>query len=114
MPMIEEHIDDFLRNKLKAQMPMIGIPIGEKTIQSLKTVFLQELQALFPQVMKQFAGNIQSEIDPAKMVSEKIASFSSEKLERLLAPQLRRISSVGAIIGFIIGLVQLFLTLLIM
>jgi uncharacterized membrane protein YheB (UPF0754 family) len=113
MPMIEEHVDDFLRNKLKAQMPVISMFVGEKTIQSLKTVFLQELQTLFPQVMKQFAGNIQSEIDPGKMVAEKIAMFPPEKLEQMLAPQLRTISSSGAIIGFIAGLVQLLFTLLI-
>lgn len=113
MPMIEEHVDDFLRNKLKAQMPMISMFVGEKTIQSLKAVFLQELQSLFPQVMSKFAGNIQSEIDPGKVVAEKMAAFPCGKLEQMLAPQLRRISSSGAIIGFIVGLIQVIFTFLI-
>jgi len=36
MPLIEEHIDDFLRNKLKKEMPFIGMFVGDKTVSSLK------------------------------------------------------------------------------
>src|SRR6476646_1651503 len=57
MPLVEEHVDDFLRNKLKEKMPVIGMFIGNKTIDSLKEVFLKEIEELFPQVLKQFAGN---------------------------------------------------------
>src|SRR5512138_4044859 len=41
MPVVEEHIDDFLRNKLKKQMPVVGMFIGDKTINSLKEVFVR-------------------------------------------------------------------------
>src|SRR4051812_8843963 len=32
MPVIETHIDDFLRNRLKIAIPMIGMLIGDRTI----------------------------------------------------------------------------------
>src|SRR6185369_8217950 len=51
MPAIEEHIDDFLRNKLKKEMPVISMFIGDKTVSSLKKVFMAELEILFPQIM---------------------------------------------------------------
>src|SRR5215467_996354 len=51
MPVIEEHVDHFLRNKLKKEMPMVGMLIGEKTIGSLKKVFLAELENMFPAVI---------------------------------------------------------------
>ena len=47
-PLIETHIDDFLRIKLKDQMPMISMFIGDKTINTLKTVFMNEIEELFP------------------------------------------------------------------
>jgi uncharacterized membrane protein YheB (UPF0754 family) len=38
LPLAEEHIDNFLRVKLKEQMPMISMFIGDKTIGQLKAV----------------------------------------------------------------------------
>ena len=43
-PAIEAHMDDFLNNRLKEQMPMISMFIGEKTINSLKTIFIAEIE----------------------------------------------------------------------
>src|SRR6201993_5041258 len=48
LPLAESHIDSFLRVKLKESMPMIAMFIGDKTITQLKTVFLAELEELFP------------------------------------------------------------------
>ena len=110
MPMIEEHVDDFLRIKLKKEMPVVSMFIGDKTISSLKTVFMQEIEILFPQVIKQFAGNLKSELDLEKIVNQKLSSFSSDKLESVirlnLSTEFILIEMIGAIAGFIIGLVQ--------
>src|SRR5258708_32464962 len=72
MPVVEEHIDDFLRNKLKKQMPVVGMFIGDKTIDSMKTVFMNELENLFPQVMKNFASNLKDDLAIEGLVTEKI------------------------------------------
>src|SRR5437667_11640415 len=44
MPIVETHIDEFLRTKLGKAFPMISMFIGEKTINQLKTVFMDELE----------------------------------------------------------------------
>src|ERR1700741_3380918 len=36
MPMIEKHVDDFLRTRLSDEMPVISMFIGDKTINNLK------------------------------------------------------------------------------
>ena len=56
LPLAEEHIDHFLRVKLKEAMPMISMFIGEKTIGQLKTTFMNELEQLFPIIMKSYAS----------------------------------------------------------
>ena len=118
MPVVEGHIDNFLRNKLAIAFPMISMFIGEKTINQLKDIFMKEMQEIFPQLMKQFAGNLRSEINIEKMVSEKIASFPPEALKSAIHQQmgteLRRFELLGAVTGLIIGLVQILLTLLIL
>jgi uncharacterized membrane protein YheB (UPF0754 family) len=116
-PLIETHIDDFLRNKLKEQMPMISMFIGDKTITSLKTVFIQEIETLFPQVMQKFAGNLKNELNIEQMVSSKIAGISPERIENLfysnMGKEIRVVSLFGAALGLIIGLLQLLIILLI-
>lgn len=117
MPSVEGHIDHFLRNKLAIAFPMISMFIGEKTINQLKEIFMKEMQEIFPQLMKQFAGNLRSELNIEKMVSEKIASFPPEKLKAAIHQQLgndlRKFEMAGAVTGLIIGIVQVLITLLI-
>ncbi|MBS1575469.1 MAG: DUF445 family protein [Bacteroidetes bacterium] len=116
MPMIEQHIDTFLRVKLSKEMPVISMFIGDKTIATMKGVFMKELGELFPQVMKSFAGNLKSEINLEKVVADKIASYPIEKLEAVfnqqLSKEMKKIRIIGAFTGFLIGLLQILLTLL--
>jgi uncharacterized membrane protein YheB (UPF0754 family) len=116
MPLIEKHVDDFLRIKLKEEIPVVSMFIGDKTIGSLKKVFMQEIAILFPEIMKQFAGNLKSELDLEKIVTQKIMDLSPGKLEKELyeglSTELRWVGIIGAIIGFIIGLLQVGLILL--
>jgi uncharacterized membrane protein YheB (UPF0754 family) len=115
MPMVEAHMDGFLRTKLPQEMPMIGMLIGEKTIGQLKKVFSAELEILFPQVMKGYMANLQADFDLEKIASEKLASFPADKLKRILntafAKELRFVRIMGAVLGFIIGLVQVLLAI---
>ena len=110
-PMIEVHIDDFLRNKLKEQMPMISMFIGDKTIVSLKTVFINEIADLFPKIMGQFAGNLKSEFDVSRLVSEKVRQLDlphlKEAFEAKTKRPLRMLAGLGFGIGLLIGLLQL-------
>lgn len=109
MPMVEEHIDDFLRNKLKQKFPMIGLLIGDKTIGSLKEIFLKEIEELFPVVLEKFAGNLEQEIRVKEMVAEKLSSVPLSRLEKPLAPALRLFQVAAALGGFLGGLLVLLL-----
>jgi len=79
LPFIDAHIDNFLKVKLKESMPVVGMFIGEKTVNQLKTVFIEELTQLFPALMEQYMGNLKEQLDLEKIVIEKVQGFSSEK-----------------------------------
>lgn len=115
MPYIEQHIDQFLRVKLAEKMPVISMFIGEKTIQELKTVFTAELQQLFPMIMKNYMGQLQKDLDLEKIVIEKVAGFSSDKLEQVLtsimSKEFRFVEMLGGVLGFLIGLLQVFISI---
>lgn len=114
MPLIEQHIDEFLRHKLSDEMPVISMFIGDKTINKMKGAFMKELELIFPQLMKQFAGNLKTELDLEHIVINKVSNFSSDKLEELLyqimSKEFRFVEIIGAVIGFIIGIVQIIIT----
>jgi uncharacterized membrane protein YheB (UPF0754 family) len=116
LPMIDEHIDNFLRNKLKETMPMISMFIGEKTIMQLKGVFMAELEELFPVVMRSYVSHLQEDLDLERIVVEKIAGFSNDRLEGMLneflTKEFRFVEVIGAGLGFLIGLLQILITLM--
>jgi uncharacterized membrane protein YheB (UPF0754 family) len=114
MPLIETHIDEFLRVRLSAEMPVVSMFIGDKTIVKMKSSFMKEIESLFPQVMKQYAGNLKAELDLEHIVIEKVSAFSSDKLEEILfqimSKEFRFVELIGAVIGFIIGVAQVLIT----
>jgi uncharacterized membrane protein YheB (UPF0754 family) len=114
MPMIGAHVDNFLRNKLSDEMPFLSLFIGDKTIKSLKKIFMQELETLFPQIMKSYTGHLQEELDLEKIVTEKVSAFSTDKLEdilyQIMSKEFRFVEILGGVIGFIIGIVQVLIT----
>ena len=109
-PEIEKHIDTFLREKLSTVFPMLSMFIGDKTINQLKAAFLMELENLFPILMKSYMTKLEKDLDLEKIVTEKVASFSSEKLEDILdqitKKEFQFLEVVGGAFGFLIGLVQ--------
>ena len=95
---------------------MIAMFIGDKTIAQLKTVFMAELQELFPVIMKNYVANLRHDLDLERIVVEKIAGFSADRLESLLneflTKEFRFVEIIGAALGFLIGVLQILLTLL--
>jgi uncharacterized membrane protein YheB (UPF0754 family) len=109
-PEIEKHIDTFLRERLKSSFPLLSVFIGEKTITQLKAAFLMELESLFPVLMKSYMTKLEQDLDLEKIVTDKVASFSSDKLEQILdqitKKEFRFLEFIGGVFGFFIGLVQ--------
>src|SRR5215510_3322512 len=114
MPTVENHVDNFLRNKLSDEMPFLSLFIGDRTIQSLKKIFMQELETLFPQLMRSYAGHLQEELDLEKIVIERVSAFSTDKLEdilyQIMSKEFRFVELLGGLIGFVIGIIQVLIS----
>jgi len=113
-PAVEERIDYFLRHKLKEAIPMLSMFIGDKSIGQLKGVFMNELKSMLPALLKDYVRNLKGELDLEKIVVTKVKEFSGEKLEemlnQLLTKEFRFVEIIGAVLGFIIGVVQILIT----
>jgi uncharacterized membrane protein YheB (UPF0754 family) len=110
MPVAEVYIDDFLRNKLKEAFPMIGMLIGDRTINTLKEIFMNELETIFPVIMKEYLQHLQNDLDLQQTITNKIAALQTEKIEAALyrhaGRELRQAGLFGAGVGLLTGLVQ--------
>jgi uncharacterized membrane protein YheB (UPF0754 family) len=115
-PEIEKHIDKFLKEKLTELFPMLSMFIGDKTINQLKAAFLMELENLFPILMKNYMTKLEHDLDLEKIVTEKVANFSSEKLEDILNQITKKefafLEVIGGVFGLLIGLVQIVIQVL--
>lgn len=116
MPHVETYVDSFLKNKLSETFPVLSMFIGDKTINQLKDAFMQELRTIFPEVMKKYMVNLKADLDLESIVVQKVKSFSSDKLESILNDIMKKefkfVEIIGGVLGFIIGLLQVLLTLL--
>lgn len=114
MPIVEDHIEHFLKEKLKEKMPMIGMFLGDQTISQFKAIFIAELEELFPVMMKNYMATLQTDLDLEKIVIEKVSEFSSDKFENILnqimSKEFKFIELIGAILGFLIGILQVAIT----
>jgi uncharacterized membrane protein YheB (UPF0754 family) len=107
MPVIEEQIDHFLRVKLKQSMPVVGMFVGDKTIGQLKTVFVTELETIFPTIMKNYAASLAGEFDAKRLITGKLAGIPPETLVKevrgALKKELSMLLWLGVITGFCSG-----------
>lgn len=116
MPVIEEKIDYFLRVKLKTAMPVVGMFVGDKTIQQLKTVFVTELETIFPAVMKSYTANLQEEFNIEAFITVKLSAIPAATLVQqtklALKKELHAFQWLGAISGLVAGIISLLIFLL--
>lgn len=116
MPLVEKHIDNFLQVKLGEKMPIVRAFVGESTLNQMKSILMEELEALFPALMEDYMHQVKTDLDLEQIVTRKIAAFSTDKLEEILMQIMSKefvfIEVIGAVLGFIIGLIQLALTFL--
>ena len=114
-PVVETHVDEFLRKRLPEAFPMIGAFIGERTISELKVLFMKELETIFPAVMQAYLKNLQQEFNLEQIIVTKMASLSADRhsvLNQVMAKQFRLAGAFGAALGFIKGLVLSLLTII--
>jgi len=115
-PFIEKHIDEFLQIKLKEKLPVISMFVGEGTLNKIKEGLLEEIDLLLPQIIDQFTGKLSTTIDVEKIVTDKVANFSSDKLEEILvsimSKEFRFVEIIGGVLGFLIGLLQVVMTVM--
>lgn len=112
-PMIEAHVDVFLKEKLKEKMPAIAMFIGEKTMDMMKKSLMEEIDVMLPDLIQKYLGNLGGKLNIEEQVMAKVRALPEGRVEALLHEHLKREKALfglfGALSGFIIGLISVLL-----
>lgn len=110
MPSIEKHIDEFLNIKLPQEIPMLTMFVGNKTIDKIKEVFIDQLLQLFPKVMEEFISNAKDKIDIQSYIIKELNKIEhNQSLKKALSTPLKKFSYTGMFLGFLIGVLNVIL-----
>ncbi len=112
---VETKIDDFINVKLSGSMPMLAMFLNDDLKNKIKTTLLSEIEEVIPGVIESYANKLKTEVDVKAIVYDKVVNFSSDKLEEILVSIMKKefkfIELLGGVLGFLIGLIQLFIVL---
>lgn len=111
--LIDQQIDKVIREKLPAAFPMLAMVLSPELVETIKGMFKEEIYQMMDDFLESTTGAIEESLDVHKLVEDKVNAFSVEKMEELVFSIMRRefkfIELVGAVLGFLIGLVQVLL-----
>jgi uncharacterized membrane protein YheB (UPF0754 family) len=110
---IAQKVEHVLVDKLPQALPMAAMFLTPELVSAVKGMFVDEINGAIDSVIDKLSVNVTKNLDVHQIVEEKVAGFSSDKLEEILMTimkkELRFIELVGAVLGFLIGLVQVVL-----
>ena len=112
--LVADRIEQTIRNKLVKSFPMLSMFLSDDMVEKVTGLFLSDLKGMLEDVAGEIGAKLEEEIDVKATVREKVAAFSTDKLEEMLfaimKKEFRFIEVVGAVLGFLIGSVQVLLT----
>ena len=110
--MIQDYVDNRLIQAITDSNPMLKMFATEEVLAPIKLKIAEELENLIP-ILLEKVGSKMEDIDIEALVAEKVNQFSNEKLEAILMGVMKKefkfIELAGAILGFLIGLIQVIL-----
>jgi uncharacterized membrane protein YheB (UPF0754 family) len=111
-PHLGELLDQAINAKLEdvRRIPLIGGLVTPERIAGIRDAVLKQLADKQPVLIARFKQVVGERLDIARIAREKLGSFDLDRLERIVnqiaSREFRAIEWWGAILGFLIGLVQ--------
>lgn len=111
---IDDKIEHYFEDVLPEKHPMTYKLLPRRIKTRIKDEMLLEVKALAPNLINKQVHYLEDNLDVEKIISDRVRNFSTEKLEEvmwnILSNEFRFIEAIGAVIGFIIGLIQVGIT----
>ncbi len=110
---ISLRLEEGISTRLPRAFPMLAMMMSSDMTEKIKGFLLPQISSLNEELIDKLSDELEEELDIHRIVEEKVAAFSSDKLEEILFSIMRRefkfVEMVGAVLGFLIGVVQVLL-----
>jgi len=110
---VGRRIEKTIRGKLISAFPMLSMFLSDEMIEKVTNLFKGELEDFLRVSAQGLAVKMEDSVDVQGLVREKVQAFSSNKIEELLLSfmeqEFRFIEKIGAVLGFLIGCIQVIL-----
>lgn len=111
---LEELIDQILqknlKSKLKEMFPLMQFFLTDNVMSEISSTIKNVVMENQDKIIEVFSNYVEDNIKFTLIISEKISSFSLDKLEKIIIElakkELKHIEVIGGILGGIIGLVE--------
>ena len=113
LPIINDHIDVFINEKLAKEIPMLSMFIGTKTTDKVKQVFVDNVRDLFPVVISNYAKNLLNKEKIDFLIKNNLQPLISQNIEKYQSKLLKNFIYLGVFTGFFISIIHLILLLII-
>jgi uncharacterized membrane protein YheB (UPF0754 family) len=114
--LVEVKIDYYLNVSFPKNYPITAALVGDKRKTKFKDTVMEEIDESVPAMIDHYLSNIEERFNVEQIIKERVNNLSPERLEGLLMSLLKRefkfIEYIGAIIGFIIGWIQVLMVIL--
>lgn len=108
---VDAEAEKFIYQKLYKAIPLSRVFLREKTVARLKESLVDELLEKLPDMISRLTEPETGSLDIQHMVETQVLAFSTDRLEKMLhdilAKEFRFIEVLGAVLGFLIGAVQM-------
>lgn len=103
--------------KKLSTIPLVGSMINDATLDMLEGMAIEAMQQEVTPIKDKIAHDLESHLDIKAVVHQRIAAFEIDKLEGIIAhvakKEFRAIEILGGVLGFVVGLAQVAILLLI-
>ncbi len=114
--LVEAKIDYYLNVTFPKNYPITAALVGDKRRTKFKDTVMEEVDESVPAMINNYMANIEERFNVEQIIREKVNHLSPERLEELIMMLLKKefkfIEYIGAVIGFIIGWIQVLMVVL--
>jgi len=121
---VHSYVDGFVKHIVRDRVavklrsiPLIGGMINDNTLASLERMALESIHAEIEPLRNKIATDIEARLQVRDIVRDRILAFEMDKLEELVrrvaSREFRLIELLGGALGFVVGLAQVGILLLI-
>lgn len=108
---IDSQSEKFIRDRLRKVVPVSSLLLRSRTLAKLKSAFADELIEQLPALVENLTTPKAGALDIQQLVEDRVRAFSTDRLEKMLydilSKEFRFIEILGAVLGFLIGALQL-------